>query len=72
MRLINQDRNAFAATMVALGHADGVVTGVTRSFDVSLEEVMRAIDPSPAGRVIVSIRVYDRANNFVVRHVTLP
>ena len=38
--------------MVALGHADGMVTGVTRSFDVSLEEVMRAIDPSPAGRVI--------------------
>jgi len=52
LRLINQDRNAFAATMVALGHADGMVTGVTRSFDVSLEEVMRAIDPSPAGRVI--------------------
>ena len=27
---------------------------------------------APAGRVIVSIRVYDNANNFVVRHVTLP
>jgi malate dehydrogenase (oxaloacetate-decarboxylating)(NADP+) len=51
-RLINQDRNAFAATMVATGHADGMVTGVTRSFDVSLEEVMRAVDPAPAGRVI--------------------
>ncbi len=51
-RLVNQDRNAFAATLVALGHADGMVTGVTRSFDVSLEEVMRAIDPAPAGRVI--------------------
>ena len=51
-RLINQDRNAFAASMVALGHADGMVTGVTRSFDVSLEEVLRAIDPAPQGRVI--------------------
>ncbi|RIJ44140.1 NADP-dependent malic enzyme, partial [Maribellus luteus] len=29
-RLINQDRNSFAASMVALGHADGMVTGVTR------------------------------------------
>ncbi len=51
-RLINQDRNAFGASMVALGHADGMVTGVTRSFDVSLEEVLRAIDPAPDGRVI--------------------
>jgi malate dehydrogenase (oxaloacetate-decarboxylating)(NADP+) len=51
-RLINQDRNSFAASMVALGHADGLVTGVTRSFDQVLEEVMRVIDPSPGGRVI--------------------
>jgi malate dehydrogenase (oxaloacetate-decarboxylating)(NADP+) len=51
-RLINQDRNAFAAAMVALRHADGMVTGVTRSFDQVLEEVLRVIDPSPDGRVI--------------------
>ena len=51
-RLINQDRNAFGSAMVALGHADGMVTGVTRSFDQVLEEVLRVIDPSPEGRVI--------------------
>jgi malate dehydrogenase (oxaloacetate-decarboxylating)(NADP+) len=51
-RLVNQDRNSFAASMVALGHADGLVTGVTRSFDQVLEEVQRAIDPAPGGRVI--------------------
>jgi malate dehydrogenase (oxaloacetate-decarboxylating)(NADP+) len=51
-RMINQDRNAFAASMVALGHADGMVTGVTRSFDPVLEEVLRVIDPSPGGRVM--------------------
>ena len=51
-RLINQDRNAFAAAMVALRDADGMVTGVTRSFDQVLEEVLRVIDPSPDGRVI--------------------
>jgi malate dehydrogenase (oxaloacetate-decarboxylating)(NADP+) len=51
-RLINQDRNSFAASMVALGHADGMVTGVTRSYDQVLEEVMRVIDPRPDGRVI--------------------
>ncbi|WP_334160651.1 NADP-dependent malic enzyme [Phenylobacterium sp.] len=51
-RLINQDRNSFAASMVALGHADGMVTGVTRNFDQALEEVLRVIDPAEGGRVM--------------------
>ena len=51
-RLINLDRNTFAAAMVAFGHADGMVTGVTRNFDRCLEEVLRVIDPMPGGRVM--------------------
>ncbi len=51
-RLIFQDRNSFAASMVALGYADGMVTGVTRNFDQSLEEVRRVIDPAPGGRIL--------------------
>ncbi|HSV04464.1 MAG TPA: NADP-dependent malic enzyme [Phenylobacterium sp.] len=51
-RLINQDRNSFGASMVALGHADGLVTGVTRAFDQALEEILRVVDPAPGGRVL--------------------
>jgi malate dehydrogenase (oxaloacetate-decarboxylating)(NADP+) len=51
-RLIHQDRNTFAASMVALGYADAMVTGVTRSFDQALDEVLRVIDPAPDGRVM--------------------
>lgn len=51
-RLINQDRNTFAASMVALGHADGMVTGVTRAFDQVLNEVLQVIDPATGGRVM--------------------
>ncbi|OJU10567.1 MAG: NADP-dependent malic enzyme [Caulobacterales bacterium 68-7] len=51
-RLINQDRNSFAASMVALGHADGMVTGVTRNFDAALDDVRRVIDPAPGGRIM--------------------
>jgi malate dehydrogenase (oxaloacetate-decarboxylating)(NADP+) len=51
-RLIHQDRNTFAATMLALGYADAMITGVTRTFSQSLEEVMRVIDPQPGGRVM--------------------
>ncbi len=43
-RLVNQDRNVFAACMVACGDADAMVSGVTRnSFDV-LDEVTRVIE----------------------------
>ena len=51
-RLINQDRNHFAAAMVELGDADAMVTGVTRNFSVALEDVRRLIDPKPGHRVI--------------------
>jgi len=51
-RLINLDRNTFAAAMVVHGDADGMVTGVTRNFDQVLDEVLRVIDPAPGGRVI--------------------
>ncbi|MDE2355992.1 MAG: NADP-dependent malic enzyme [Alphaproteobacteria bacterium] len=51
-RLINQDRNSFAASMLALGYADGMVTGATRNFDQVLEEVRRVIDPAPGGRIL--------------------
>ena len=46
-RLVNQDRNVFAACMVACGDADAMVTGLSRSYAVSLEGVRLAIDPAP-------------------------
>jgi malate dehydrogenase (oxaloacetate-decarboxylating)(NADP+) len=51
-RLINQDRNHFAAAMVALGDADAMVTGVTRNYSTAMEEVRRVVDPKPGHRVI--------------------
>ena len=51
-RLINQDRNSFAAAMVAQGDADAMVTGVTRNFSIALEEIRRVIDHKPGHRVI--------------------
>ncbi|HEX4181559.1 MAG TPA: NADP-dependent malic enzyme [Caulobacteraceae bacterium] len=65
-RLVNQDRNSFAAAMVALGHADGMVTGVTRSYDQALDEVMRVIDPAPGGRVIGMSIVLSRGHTLFI------
>jgi malate dehydrogenase (oxaloacetate-decarboxylating)(NADP+) len=51
-RLVNQDRNVFSACMVALGDADGMVTGVTRHFDSALRDVRLVIDETPGERVM--------------------
>src|SRR5262249_345194 len=46
-RMVNQDRNVFAACMVACGDADAMVTGLTRSWMVCYEDIARVIDPKP-------------------------
>jgi malate dehydrogenase (oxaloacetate-decarboxylating)(NADP+) len=51
-RLINQDRNVFAACMVAMGHADGMITGVTRNYATSLSDILLAVDRSDDVRPI--------------------
>ena len=43
-RMINQDRNYFAAAMVARGQAEAMVTGVTRNFNMVLKEIRRVLD----------------------------
>lgn len=43
-RLINTDRNVFASCMVARGDADGIVSGVTRSYESVLQDVRLVID----------------------------
>ncbi|MGE3290380.1 MAG: NADP-dependent malic enzyme [Geminicoccaceae bacterium] len=50
-RLVNQGRNVFAACMVAHGHADAMITGLTRTYHSSLEDIRRVIDPRPSSRV---------------------
>jgi malate dehydrogenase (oxaloacetate-decarboxylating)(NADP+) len=57
-RLVNLDRNVFGACMVAHGHADAMVTGVTRTYSVSYDGVRLAIDPARGQRVMgISILV---------------
>ena len=38
-RLVNRDRNVFSALLLHHGLADGMVTGVTRSYDIALRDV---------------------------------
>ncbi len=47
-RLVNQNRNVFGACMIDAGHADAMVTGLTRNYHVALQEVTQVLQPQPA------------------------
>ena len=46
-RMVNQDRNTFASLLVALGHGDAMITGITRTFAQTMREVSLVLDPKP-------------------------
>ena len=43
--LVNQDRNIFGALLLALGEADAMITGITRTYDKTLGQVRLVLDP---------------------------
>ena len=59
-RMVNHDRNTFAAAMLALGEGDAMITGTTRPFSESLRQVRWVIDDencgTPFGVHVVSAR----------------
>ncbi|MDA0340695.1 MAG: NADP-dependent malic enzyme [Proteobacteria bacterium] len=65
-RMVNQDRNVFGASMVAHGHADAMVTGVTRSFGVNHEYITRVLDPKPGHRLMTCSVVITRSSTLFI------
>jgi malate dehydrogenase (oxaloacetate-decarboxylating)(NADP+) len=65
-RLVNNDRNAFAASMLALDDADAMVTGVTRKTSIVLQEILRVIDAKPGHRLIGASLVLARGRTVLV------
>jgi malate dehydrogenase (oxaloacetate-decarboxylating)(NADP+) len=59
-RMVNQDRNTFAAAMLALGEGDAMITGTTRPFSQSLSQVRWVIDdeggPTPFGIHVIAAK----------------
>ncbi len=45
VRYVKNDRNIFSACMLSCNDGDAMVTGLTRSYFISLEEVMKVIEP---------------------------
>ena len=63
-RMVNQDRNVFASLLVALGHGEAMISGMTRTFAQTLTEVRRVLDPKP-GHIPFGIHLMVGKNDTV-------
>lgn len=64
-RLINLDRNVFAAAMVASGDADAMVTGTTRNWWQSYQDISRVLPPKP-GSTLFGMYLYVASDRSVI------
>ncbi|MDK4805892.1 MAG: NADP-dependent malic enzyme [Novosphingobium aromaticivorans] len=46
-RMVNNDRNVFSSLLLALGHGDAMITGTTRPFAQTMNEIRRVLGPKP-------------------------
>ena len=63
-RMVNQDRNVFASGLLRLGVGDAMITGMTRTFAQTMQEVRRVLDPRP-GEVPFGIHLMIAKNSTV-------
>ena len=59
-RMVNQDRNVFGSCMVAMGDADSLVSGLTRSFNDTLNHITRVISSKDNKNIIGMCMVVSR------------
>jgi malate dehydrogenase (oxaloacetate-decarboxylating)(NADP+) len=55
-RMVNTDRNVFAALMLKMGEADAMITGTTRTYAQSMRDIRRVLDPAE-GRIPFGVHV---------------
>jgi malate dehydrogenase (oxaloacetate-decarboxylating)(NADP+) len=69
--MVNLDRNVFAACMVSCGHADALVTGVTRAFQPTLQHIRRVIDVAKDSKFMTTSMIISRGRTVFVGDVAV-
>jgi len=60
VRMVTNDRNVYAASMLALGDADAMVTGATRNYAAALNDVRLVLDPPKGERPVGVMLIFAR------------
>jgi malate dehydrogenase (oxaloacetate-decarboxylating)(NADP+) len=70
-RLVNQDRNVFGACLVACGHADAMVTGLTRRYNTVIKDIRLVINPLPRKRMFGVTIIIARGRTVFIADTTV-
>jgi len=66
VRMVTNDRNIYAASMVSAGDADAMVTGATRSYSSVLNDVRRVLEPRTGQRPIGVSMIFSKGRFIYV------
>jgi malate dehydrogenase (oxaloacetate-decarboxylating)(NADP+) len=66
VRLVTNDRNVYAASMLKAGDADAMVTGVTRNYADALAGVRQVLDPPPGKRAMGMQAIFARGRVVLI------
>lgn len=66
VRMVTNDRNIYAASMLKAGDADAMVTGVTRNYSNALADVRTVLDPPPGQRPIGMQAIFARGRVVLI------
>ena len=70
-RRVNNDRNVFAACMLKMGQADGMVTGVTRHSNGVMKDVRLVLGSAEGGRVVGIAAAITPGRTILISDVTV-
>ena len=65
-RMVKRDRNVFAACMIACGDADAMVTGITKSYYNSLDDICKVIQPKKNKRILGYSIMLSAKHNIII------
>lgn len=70
-KLVKSDKNIFAACMIACGEADCMVTGVTKSYFSSLEDIMKVMEAKDNNRILGYSIMIAQERNIIITDTSL-
>ncbi len=65
-RMVTTDRNVFSACMIECGDADAMVTGITKSYYTSLDDICKVIKPKKNKRIMGYSIMLSSKHNMII------
>jgi len=71
VRMVKNDRNIFASCMLACNHGDALITGMTRGYHRSLENVSRVIEKTEGDVIFATTMIVSKQQTVFISDVAV-